>query len=89
MRLKTQSSNEGIRNQMKKFLKGAFENVCARKLPLPAAAFIIDGASNLCEEHSDILRNALEMVSQEKCENILLDLTKTTINLGTIFFLLT
>jgi len=83
MRLKTQSSNEGIRNQMKKFLKGAFENVCARKLPLPAAAFIIDGASNLCEEHSDILRNALEMTPCKGAMYLVNGLIKTNmINQG-------
>ena len=65
-RFKTQSSYEKIRNQMKHFLKEAFKNAYARNLQLPPAVFLIDGGDNISEEHSDIVRKALEMVSLEK-----------------------
>jgi len=69
-RLKTQSSNEEIRNQMKFILKGDFKNIYARNLPLPAAVVLIDRANNISEEYSNILRTALDLVSHDtKREN--------------------
>jgi len=61
-RLKTQSSNEEIRNQMKFILKGDFKNIYARNLPLPAAVVLIDRANNISEEYSNILRTALDLI---------------------------
>ena len=63
MKFKPESAKDKLKEQLEVFIDNITVAHSPWHLCSQAVAFLIDGAMNLSQEYSDILKEALEMVS--------------------------